>query len=704
MEFCEGSDLNKLINEYKKRNEPIKEELIYNIVLQICGGIKVIHKHNLIHRDLKPSNIMRNNDRIKIGDFGISKKLDTKSGYAKTSVGTFNYMAPEILKGEKYNSKVDIWALGCIIYELLTFNICFENEGLYGLFNIIINEQHGTINLDEYNHKWQELIDLLLNKNYKKRPDINEVYNFLKKEIFHEMNKKAVKKDIILYYNQKYGKNSSNGFAINKNWIENWKQKINFEKNKQKLEKNFVNSINIIEVPDEINDLFQINNKEIIVNIDYFLNDGNELNIENKILKENSYEIISEELWESFKKYGYDIEINYEIINNSMKNFLTNLVFLKNDKNRKIILKFDCLIYLDDEKNLINKIVRCLNSKINNIAKNICLFYSNKEKYENDDFIYNKISDKRKYIISFIKKINLDNDKISLRSPLYLPLQSPILTGLTNSGEDSYINSVLQILNNINLFSQYLCQISISKQESPIISALKNVFLNMRNPNIKTYNPLELKTIISKYNPKLLQNESINPLQLFEFIFNSIHKELNENKNEIYPFDDEVEDTNWNEKYNYEKNRFNYENKSIIIDLFYGIQATETFCLNCNKICYIFEHFYFLTLPVLLKNDIIDLKDMINDYSKTSKIKSDYFCSICDKKNNAYYKNIFYEIPEILIIHPEGLKDNHINFEEKNDIKLSENLKNKIIVYNLIGIIYHFEKDNRSHNIAHYNI
>ena len=271
MEFCEGSDLNKLINEYKKRNELIKEELIYNIVLQIYGGIKVIHKHNLIHRDLKPSNIMRNNDRIKIGDFGISKKLDTKSRYAKTSVGTFNYMAPEILKGEKYNSKVDIWALGCIIYELLTLNICFENEGLYGLFNIIINEQHGTINLDEYNHKWQELIDLLLNKNYKKRPDINEVYNFLKKEIFHEMNKKAVKKDIILYYNQKYGKNSSNEFAINKNWIENWKQKINFEKNKQKLEKNFVNSINIIEVPDEINDLFQINNKEIIVNIDYFL-------------------------------------------------------------------------------------------------------------------------------------------------------------------------------------------------------------------------------------------------------------------------------------------------------------------------------------------------------------------------------------------------------------------------------------------------
>ena len=109
--------------------------------------------------------------------------MDANNKYAKSFVGTFNYMAPEVLKGEKYNNKIDIWALGCIIYELLTLKICFENEGLYGLINIIINEKHGKIDLNKYNHKWQDLIDLLLKKEYKVRPNINKVVNFLKNEI-----------------------------------------------------------------------------------------------------------------------------------------------------------------------------------------------------------------------------------------------------------------------------------------------------------------------------------------------------------------------------------------------------------------------------------------------------------------------------------------------------------------------------------------
>jgi len=125
--------------------------------------------------------------------------------------------------------------------------------------------------------------------------------------------------------------------------------------------------------------------------------------------------------------------------------------------------------------------------------------------------------------------------------------------------------------------------------------------LNLQNPNIKVYSPLEFKDIICKYNPMLLKNESNNPLQLFEFIFNSIHKELNENKNKNYPYEEEVEETNWIDKLKYEKNRFNYENKSIIIDLFYGIQANEKYCLNCRITNYIFKHYNFLTLPIIQK-------------------------------------------------------------------------------------------------------
>ena len=127
MEFCENKDLKSFINNHKDDDQYINEEVIYNIVLDICYGIKEIHLNNLIHRDLKPDNLFISKDyKIKIGDFGISKKLINSLKYANTGNGTYNYMAPEMINGQKYNKKVDIWALGCILYELFTLNLCFD--------------------------------------------------------------------------------------------------------------------------------------------------------------------------------------------------------------------------------------------------------------------------------------------------------------------------------------------------------------------------------------------------------------------------------------------------------------------------------------------------------------------------------------------------------------------------------------------------
>ena len=113
MEYCDGLDLRKFINEHRNANDLIKKNIIMHIILGICLGLKEIHQNNLIHRDLKPDNIFLNADlTVKIGDFGISKKLQNTNDYAKTQAGTLLYMAPEILNGEKYNNKVDMWALG----------------------------------------------------------------------------------------------------------------------------------------------------------------------------------------------------------------------------------------------------------------------------------------------------------------------------------------------------------------------------------------------------------------------------------------------------------------------------------------------------------------------------------------------------------------------------------------------------------------
>ena len=191
MEFCEGLDLRKFIEEYKAKNKTIEKNLIYNFIKDLLEGIKYIHDNNIIHRDLKPDNIFINkNNKLKIGDFGISIKLnDTR--YTTSKVGTYIYMAPEIIKGEKYNNKVDIWSLGCIIYELCTLNYCFFDTSIFGLCNKIVNEKHGKIDLNKYENDFQNLIDNMLNKNYKIRPNINEVYNSFN-QIFNKILSVAV--------------------------------------------------------------------------------------------------------------------------------------------------------------------------------------------------------------------------------------------------------------------------------------------------------------------------------------------------------------------------------------------------------------------------------------------------------------------------------------------------------------------------------
>ena len=111
---------------------------------------------------------------IKIGDFGISKQLEIYN--IKISInkeGTYDYIAPEILYKGIYNNKSDIWSLGCIIYEL--FNLSIYNQDK--TFNEI-----KQINSNIYNDKWQVLIDSLLQPDYNKRFNINQVIHFLEKE------------------------------------------------------------------------------------------------------------------------------------------------------------------------------------------------------------------------------------------------------------------------------------------------------------------------------------------------------------------------------------------------------------------------------------------------------------------------------------------------------------------------------------------
>jgi len=180
MEYFDGQDLRDFLINYKNNNQEIDEKIIIKIIEQICFGIREIHSQNIIHRDLKPENILIDkNNKIKIGDFGLSKQFNSYKSYTFTvkGAGTTEYTAPEILGEEKkYNKKSDLWALGCIIYELFTQNLYFYDK---------MRDKIQQIKNDKY----QKLIDSLLQIDYKKRLDIEQIIDLLTVKISTERRK-----------------------------------------------------------------------------------------------------------------------------------------------------------------------------------------------------------------------------------------------------------------------------------------------------------------------------------------------------------------------------------------------------------------------------------------------------------------------------------------------------------------------------------
>ena len=112
--------------------------------MQIISAVKYLHSHNIIHRDLKLANLLLAADMsIKIGDFGLATKLTFEGERKKTLCGTPNYIAPEILDKEVGHSyEVDIWAIGVILFTLLTSRPPFETTDVNAVYERIKANQY----------------------------------------------------------------------------------------------------------------------------------------------------------------------------------------------------------------------------------------------------------------------------------------------------------------------------------------------------------------------------------------------------------------------------------------------------------------------------------------------------------------------------------------------------------------------------------
>lgn len=126
MEYVKGNDLKTFIRE----KSPVSLELAVNIMSQILSAIDIAHRHNIIHRDIKPQNILiTENNEVKITDFGIAVVLsDTSLTQTNTLLGSVHYLSPEQARGGSATVKSDIYALGVVLYELITGEVPYDGE------------------------------------------------------------------------------------------------------------------------------------------------------------------------------------------------------------------------------------------------------------------------------------------------------------------------------------------------------------------------------------------------------------------------------------------------------------------------------------------------------------------------------------------------------------------------------------------------
>lgn len=175
-EYAKYGDFSKIIKRNRKK---IKENLIWSYFIQSCLGIQYLHKNNIIHRDIKSANILLGrNEQVYIADFGISKILLNNNQFTNTCIGTPFYMTPEMLNHEEYDNSVDIWGLGCFLFELITYRPPFGGYDIRSLTKNISSMKF-NLNINMYDHIYSKgLLNFpkkLLINNSKDRMDMNKV-------------------------------------------------------------------------------------------------------------------------------------------------------------------------------------------------------------------------------------------------------------------------------------------------------------------------------------------------------------------------------------------------------------------------------------------------------------------------------------------------------------------------------------------------
>lgn len=175
MEYVSGGDLAARLRDDPP--ESFTEDRVMRLFAQICLALRHLHDRGVLHRDLKTANIfVAEGDVVKLGDFGISKVLGSRSGFCSTVCGTPFYLSPEMCAGRRYDAKSDVWALGCVLYELCSGGRrAFEAPSLPAAVMKILKGAYPPLSAARWSPSARGLLDRLLRLEPAGRPTAREI-------------------------------------------------------------------------------------------------------------------------------------------------------------------------------------------------------------------------------------------------------------------------------------------------------------------------------------------------------------------------------------------------------------------------------------------------------------------------------------------------------------------------------------------------
>ena len=500
----------------------LSELYAFYYFLQTLNAIYFLHLHSIVHRDLKPENLLINdNNIIKLCDFGWSVKLNDDK--RTTFCGTVEYMAPEIIKKEKYDEAIDVWSLGVLLFELVHSYSPFYSEDL-DIKKIGNNITNNNLKFkDGLSKEYKNLVQRLLIKESEKRIKIEDIFQ-------HPFMTKYINM-IYIQVNDKSKNNSKNN--INKTDIKNKKKKI--------LKKN-IDKINQVDTKEE--DTRETNTNLIFESIPNeplpkILPESNIFDTEIKKIKTNFFNLKKKpelNLNASQNKLNIDLNKNLKKENelNKNQNKISHVksfslgqndsTFKKLNENR---LKIIISINNTQNKNYINK---NKNNNRNN-PKELCVHHkkSLSNNYFNDDYFgynsnngfYNKIypfqqseNDKKNNMMNTSSKnktsinhnaLNLNNNSnknLKCSKIFYHDFDNNYIK-TDNNHRCQYISMVNT--NNTNNYSNIIINNNVNSPTSKKVKQFRNKKLKISNSN---YKDLKYLCRVNSDSHKLFLNNS----------------------------------------------------------------------------------------------------------------------------------------------------------------------------------------------------